>query len=83
MEQVLPVEDPDDPFNDSITRSNDLKSAGEQKEAKKIMMELCQADLRCIEAHSHLGNLGFDHHPQDAIRHYEVGLRIGELSLFL
>jgi hypothetical protein len=30
---------------------------------------------------SHLGNLVFDHSPQDAIRHYEVGLRIGELSL--
>jgi hypothetical protein len=44
-------------------------------------MELCQADLRCLDAHSHLGNLVFDHHPQDAIRHYEVGLRIGELSL--
>ena len=45
------------------------------------MMELCQVDLRCLDAHSHLGNFVFDHHPRDAIRHYEVGLRIGELSL--
>ena len=45
------------------------------------LMALCQADLRCLDAHSHLGNLVFDHNPQDAIRHYEVGLRIGELSL--
>lgn len=30
---------------------------------------------------AHLGNLVFDHRPEDAIRHYEVGLRIGELSL--
>jgi hypothetical protein len=81
MEQVLPGEDPDDPFNDPITRSNDLKDAGERAEAEKILMELCQADLRCLDAHSHLGNFVFDHHPQDAIRHYEVGLRIGELSL--
>jgi tetratricopeptide (TPR) repeat protein len=81
MEQVLPGEDPDDPFNDPITRSNDLKDAGEQAEAEKILMDLCQADLRCLDAHSHLGNLVFDHRPQDAIRHYEVGLRIGELSL--
>jgi hypothetical protein len=81
MEQVLPGEDPDDPFNDPITRSNDLKDAGEWAEAEKVLMELCQADLRCLDAHSHLGNLVFDHRPQDAIRHYEVGLRIGELSL--
>jgi len=81
MEQVLPGEDPDDPFNDPITQSNDLKDAGEWAEAEKILMELCQADLRCLDAHSHLGNLVFDHRPQDAIRHYEVGLRIGDLSL--
>jgi tetratricopeptide (TPR) repeat protein len=81
MEQVLPGEDPDDPFNDPITRSNDLKDAGERAEAMKILMQLCQADMRCLDAHSHLGNFVFDHHPRDAIRHYEVGLRIGELSL--
>ena len=41
----------------------------------------CQADLRCLDAHAHLGNLHFDDRPDDAIRHYEVGMRIGELSL--
>ncbi len=81
MEQVLPGEDPDEPFIDPITRSNDLKNAGERAEAMKILMQLCREDLRCLDAHSHLGNFVFDHHPQDAIRHYEVGLRIGELSL--
>ncbi|UCF90575.1 MAG: cytoplasmic protein [Desulfobacterales bacterium] len=81
MEQVLPGEDPDDPFNDPITRSNDLKDAGERAEALKILMELCQADLRCLDAHSHLGHFVFVHSPQHAIRHYEVGLGIGELSL--
>jgi len=81
MEQVLPGEDPDDSFNDPITRSNDLKDAGEVAEAEKILMELCQADLRCIDAHSHLGNIIFNCWPRNAVRHYEVGLRIGELSL--
>ncbi|MBN1226498.1 MAG: tetratricopeptide repeat protein [Deltaproteobacteria bacterium] len=81
MEQVLLGEEPDNPFNDPITRSNDLKDADERAEAIKILMDLCQADLRCLDAHSHLGNFLFDHDPQDAIRHYEVGLRIGELSL--
>ena len=41
----------------------------------------CQAGLHCLDAHSHLGNFVFDHRPEDAIRHYEVGFRIGELSL--
>lgn len=44
-------------------------------------MELCHSDLRCLDAHAHLGNLVFDHWPKDAIRHYEVGFRIGKLSL--
>lgn len=81
MEQVLPGRDSDDPFDDPITRSNDLKEVGEWAEAEKILMELCQEDLRCLDAHAHLGNFVFDHRPEDAIRHYEVGLRIGELSL--
>ena len=81
MEQVLPGADPDDPFNDPITRSNEQKDAGDRSAAEKILMELCQAGLRCLDAHAHLGNLVFDRRPQDAIRHYEVGLRIGELSL--
>ncbi len=81
MEQVMPYENPDDPFSDPINQSNDLKDAGRLAEARKILMELCQDDLRCLDAHSHLGNLIFDSHPEDAIQHYEVGLRIGGLSL--
>jgi hypothetical protein len=81
MEQVLPGADPDDPFADPITDSNDLKDAGDGAEAHRILMELCQADLRCLDAHAHLGNFVFDHSPKEAIRHYEVGVRIGELSL--
>lgn len=44
-------------------------------------MGLCRADLRCLDAHAHLGNLEFERRPANAIRHYEVGVRIGELSL--
>jgi hypothetical protein len=44
-------------------------------------MELCHSDLRCLDAHAHPGNLVFDHWPKDAIRHHEVGFRIGEFSL--
>jgi hypothetical protein len=44
-------------------------------------MQLCEADLRCLDAHAHLGIFLFDARPAAAIRHYEVGVRIGELSL--
>ena len=65
----------------SVTEFNDLKDAGDRLQAIRILMELCQSDLRCLEAHAHLGYFDFKSMPQKAIRHYEVGLRIGELSL--
>ncbi len=81
MEQVLPGEDPDDMDCDPIIEANEHKDAGDWEGAHKILMGLCQEDLRCLDAHAHLGNLMFDMMPKDAIRHYEMGLRIGELSL--
>jgi hypothetical protein len=81
MEQVLPGMDPNDIDSDPISESNDLKDAGDHPGARRLLMELCQADLRCLDAHAHLGNLAFDHSPKDAIRHFEVGVRIGELSI--
>ncbi len=42
---------------------------------------LLEVDLRCLAAHARLGDESFDRDPSDAIRYYEVGLRIGELSL--
>lgn len=83
MEQVLPGMDPDDPDPDAdpIGQAVDRKDAGDIEGAYKILMDLCQMDLRCLDAHAHLGNMVFDGRPRDAIRHYEAGYRIGELSL--
>jgi hypothetical protein len=81
MQQVLPGEDPDDPFSDPITESNDYKDAGDFAGAEKLLHDMCEADLRCLDAHAHLGNLDFEHRPKEALRHYEIGMRIGELSL--
>jgi hypothetical protein len=81
MEQVLPGADPDDPYLDPITQANDLMGAGDSLAAQRILMDLCEADLRCLDAHAHLGIFLFDRRPEHALRHYEVGLRIGELSL--
>jgi tetratricopeptide (TPR) repeat protein len=81
MEQSLPGEDPEDAFNDPILEANDCKEMGDFLSAREILMDLCQEDLRCLDAHAHLGNLVFPDRPEDALRHFEVGFRIGELSL--
>ncbi len=81
MEQVLPGEDPGDPFSDPLIEASELDAAGDREDARQLLMELLRADLRCLDAHAHLGNFAFDDLPRDAIRHYEVGVRIGELSL--
>jgi hypothetical protein len=81
MEQVLPGEDPQNPDTDPIIESNDLKDAGDIAGARRLLMAVLAADLRCLDAHAHLGNLLFDGNPGDALRHYQVGVRIGEFSL--
>ncbi|HEV3198843.1 MAG TPA: hypothetical protein VGZ73_13080 [Bryobacteraceae bacterium] len=81
MEQVLPGHDFADPEFDPIGVSNDRKDSGDTEGAYKVLMELCEADLRCLDAHAHLGNLAFNQWPWYPARHYEVGFRIGELSL--
>ena len=79
MEQILPGANPD-LDSDPIIESNELKEAGDREGASRIIMKLCQADLRCLDAHAHLGNLAFDYSVEDAIRHYQVGVQIGQLS---
>jgi tetratricopeptide (TPR) repeat protein len=81
MEQVLPGRDPEDFGSDPILEANDLKHIGDTDEAQDILAQLLEADLRCLDAHAHLGHLLFQTSPAWAINHYEVGVRIGELSL--
>ena len=59
----------------------ELAQAGRTEEAYRLLMEVLSTDLRRLDAHASLGNLEFDHSPQRAIVHYEIGVRIGELSL--
>lgn len=76
MEQVL-VDD----FNDALDRAERENKTWQ----KAILLELCGEDLRCLDAHAHLGLLAFNRRGKnaaaEALRHYEVGVRIGELSL--
>ena len=81
MEQVLPGEDPDDYDTDPVLEAVERKEAGDSLGAHRMIMSLLAADLRCLDTHAHLGNFAFDHSPEKAVRHYEVGVRIGELSL--
>lgn len=81
MEQVLPGEDPDNPDTDPILEAVDLKEAGDHQHAHRMLMNLLAADLRCLDAHAHLGNFAFPLDPDTAIRYYDIGVRIGELSL--
>ncbi len=81
MEQVLPGEDPGGPDTDPILEAVELKETGDFQGANRKLMNLLAVDLGCLDAHAHLGNFAFDHFPEKAIRHYEAGFRIGELSL--
>jgi tetratricopeptide (TPR) repeat protein len=49
--------------------------------ARDLLMKVLHADLRCIDAHVHLGNLCFEHWPKQAMVHYQIAVAIGELSL--
>jgi tetratricopeptide (TPR) repeat protein len=59
----------------------ELVEAGDCQGARELLMETLGAELRCLDAHAHLGNLVFDQSPGRALVHYEIGIRIGELSL--
>ncbi len=81
FEQVLPGSHPDNPDSDPILDAVDLADAGNVPAARKQLMALLAVDLRCLDAHAHLGNLRFDTFPEAALRHYQIGKAIGELSL--
>jgi hypothetical protein len=81
MEQVIPGADPDDPDSDPIIEASERNEAGDGEGARELLMKLLAEDLRCLDAHAHLGNHLFDHWPQAALRHYELGVAIGTLSL--
>jgi tetratricopeptide (TPR) repeat protein len=81
MEHILPGVDPEDFDSDPILQANELKDRGLIARAKKLLEKLLIQDLRCLDAHAHLGNLAFDQDVRTAIDHYQRGVRIGELSL--
>ena len=69
------------PDESPVTDAAELAEQGDPLAARAILMDLLGSDLRCLDAHAHLGNLAFDRYPERALVHYEIGTRIGELSL--
>lgn len=80
MEMIIPTPPVHFVEEDAIEKAIELAEAGDIGEAERVLMGLTLADLRCLDAHAHLGNLEFDHKTERALRHYDVGRRIGELS---
>lgn len=64
-----------------ISEAAELYADGDHEGAEQIVMDVLHTDLRCIDAHAHLGNWVFDESPRDALTHYDIGIGIGELSL--
>jgi hypothetical protein len=80
MAQVIPGENPDNFDWDPILESVDRKEAGDYRGAEAILMDTLEMDLRCLDAHAHLGNLWFTHAPETAIRPEEAEELLGKFS---
>jgi hypothetical protein len=73
---------PGDDLDDNPTcEAAELAAAGDLDGARELLMDALLRDLRCLDAHAHLGNLVFERAPVRALVHYEIGVRVGELSL--
>jgi hypothetical protein len=81
MEQVIPGADPENFDSDPIIEAAECSDVGDHAGARTILMNLLAQDVRCLDAHAHLGNHEFDYRPEQALRHYETGTAIGELSV--
>ena len=70
-----------DPEENPTCEPAELRELGREEEARALLMDTLGRDLRALDAHAGLGNMEFDRSPKRAALHYELGLRIGELSL--
>jgi tetratricopeptide (TPR) repeat protein len=64
-----------------VSDAAELHADGDVAGARELLMQVLHRDLRCIDAHAHLGNLMFDHSPTLALAHYRVGVAVGDLSI--
>jgi len=86
MEQVMPEDAVDLRWDEGpILEAVELNAAGAGDEAEDLLGELLSIDLRCLDAHAHLGIFRFHGSwPGDldlAERHFRVGVALGEMAL--
>lgn len=81
MQQVVPRLKAAGADTDPILEASELRECGERSTAEAILADLLTADLRCLDAHAHLGSFDLDQDPKKALRHYRAGVAIGDLSL--
>jgi hypothetical protein len=81
LEACRPGNDPEDWDSDAIQEAIEFWNSGKKVQALRLLEAVCQADLRCLDAHAHLGAFHFDRHPAKALLHYHMGAAIGQLSL--
>ncbi|MDD4029670.1 MAG: hypothetical protein PHX86_08210, partial [Caldisericia bacterium] len=85
MDQVIPGEDMELNY-DPIYYSVQLKHEGEIDKSYEVLHDILSQDLRCIDAHVHLGHLRFRNTTDIpfvrwALRNYQVGVAIGDYFL--
>jgi hypothetical protein len=80
MEQVIPSA-VDDRDSNPITEADEREAAGDYAGAEDLLTKVVALDLRYLEAHAHLGDHAFRHLPLLAMRHYELGVAIGSLTV--
>lgn len=81
IEQLLPGADPEDFDSDPIVEAYEPRDSGQIARVKKLLERLLVRDVRCLDAHAHVGNLFFDKEARTALDHYQRGVLIGEMSL--
>lgn len=85
MEQILPEDAVQLRWEeDPILEAVELANAGAIEEAEDLLGSLLIADLRCLDAHAHLGHFelrkGWPGAVERAARHYRAGCRIAGLG---
>ncbi len=87
MEQVIPGAIEDE-MEDPITDAVDLKNMGRIDEAWEVLNRVVEQDMRCIDAHVHMGLFTFgdgqsEYWTKQALKHYTVGVELGNYFLGL
>lgn len=70
-----------DPEDNPTCKAAELRALGRDAEARALLMHALGRDLRVLDAHAGLGSMVFERSPERALVHYEIGVRIGELSV--